>query len=91
MAIFFFLLFRLRYRGEGHGKRLVAEAANDHESISCHARATNESALSFYEYLGFEIVRRITSYYEDGGDAYYLKLGDTPSIRDRFADLLRRS
>lgn len=86
-----FLAISPSYRGEGHGKRLVAEAANDHESISCHARATNESALSFYEYLGFEIVRRITSYYEDGGDAYYLKLGDTPSIRDRFADLLRRS
>ncbi|MFB6250721.1 MAG: GNAT family N-acetyltransferase [Halobellus sp.] len=77
-------------RGEGHGKRLVAAALQEHESISCHARATNESALSFYEHLGFEIQRRITGYYEDGGDAYYLRLGDGGSLRDKFAEFFRR-
>ena len=77
-------------RGEGHGERLVAAALQEHESISCHARATNESALSFYEHLGFEIQRRITGYYEDGGDAYYLRLGDGGTLRQKFAEFFRR-
>ena len=79
------------HRGEGYGKRLVAAALQDHDSVSCHARATNESALSFYEHLGFDIERRITGYYEDGGDAYYLRLGDGSSLRSPFADFFRRS
>jgi len=79
------------HRGQGHGKRLVAAALQDHDTVSCHARATNESALSFYEHLGFDVERRITGYYEDGGDAYYLRLGDGSSLRGRFADFFRRS
>ena len=79
------------HRGEGHGKRLVGAALQDHESVSCHARATNEAALSFYEHLGFDVERRITGYYEDGGDAYYLRLGDGSSLRSRFAEFFRRS
>ena len=79
------------HRGEGHGKRLVAAALQDHDSVSCHARASNESALSFYKHLGFDVERRITGYYEDGGDAYYLRLGDWSSLRGRFADFFRRS
>lgn len=86
-----FLAVAPERRGEGYGKRLVAAALQDHESLSCHARATNEDALSFYEHLGFEIVRRINGYYEDGGDAYYLRLGDGSSLREKFAEFFRRS
>jgi ribosomal protein S18 acetylase RimI-like enzyme len=86
-----FLAVAPERRGEGYGKRLVAAALQDHESISCHARATNEEAISFYEHLGFEIQRRITGYYEDGGDAYYLRLGDGTTLREKFADFFRRS
>jgi ribosomal protein S18 acetylase RimI-like enzyme len=64
------------YRGEGFGRRLVAAVADEHSSVTCHARATNEAALAFYKHLGFEVERRIESYYEDRGDAYYLRLGD---------------
>ena len=71
-----FLAVAPDYRGEGHGKRLVAMVADDHTSVTCHARATNEDALSFYEHLGFEVQRRVDNYYEDNGDAYYLRLGD---------------
>lgn len=39
------------HRGDGHGKRLVAAALQEHDSVSCHARASNESALSFYKHL----------------------------------------
>lgn len=85
-----FLAVDQDYRGQGFGKRLVASAAEDHETVTCHARATNDRALAFYEALGFETERRVEGYYEDGGDAFYLRLGDQPSIRDRLARLLRR-
>ena len=76
-------------RSEGIGKRLIARVAEDNRSVTCHARTTNENALQFYEHLGFEIKRRIDDYYEDGGDAYYLKLGDG-GITDRISDMMRR-
>ncbi len=77
-------------RGRGIGKRLMARVAEDHDSITCHARTSNENALQFYEHLGFEIKRRIDDYYQDGGDAYYLKLGTNVGIADRLSDLIRR-
>ncbi|MCU4740238.1 N-acetyltransferase [Natronoglomus mannanivorans] len=77
-------------RGEGIGKRLVANVVEDHRSVTCHARTTNENALQFYENLGFEIKRRIDNYYEDGGDAYYLKLGSEGGITDRLSELMSR-
>lgn len=85
-----FLAVAPEARGEGLGKRLVAEVANDHGSVSCHARTTNEEALSFYKHIGFEVEREITSYYEDGGNAYYLRLGEKSGLREKFSDLLRR-
>jgi len=76
-------------RGRGYGERLVAEVAEENRSVSCHARTTNDAALSFYEHIGFEVIRRIDDYYEDGGDAYYLKLGDDASLTDRLSEFLR--
>ena len=83
-----FLAVDPAYRGEGFGERLVAHAADDHARVSCHARTTNENALGFYRHLGFEVIRRIDNYYEDGGDAYYLRLGE--GLTDRLSSLLRR-
>ncbi|WP_418285863.1 GNAT family N-acetyltransferase [Halorubrum sp. DTA46] len=77
------------HRGQGHAERLIAEVAESHRSVTCHARTTNTTALGFYEHLGFEVVRRIDDYYEDGGDAYYLKLGGE-SIAERLSDFVRR-
>jgi ribosomal protein S18 acetylase RimI-like enzyme len=71
-----FLAVAPAYRGAGFGKQLVAAVADDHGSVTCHARATNDAALSFYRHVGFEIERRVENYYEDHGDAYYLRLGD---------------
>jgi len=85
-----FLAVAPEYRGEGFGKRLVATVAEEHDSVTCHARATNDEALQFYESLGFEIKRRIDAYYEDGGDAYYLKLGDDAGLASKLSDLVRR-
>ena len=85
-----FLAVDETYRGEGFGKRLVANVAEDYGSVTCHARSTNREALDFYRALGFRVKRRIDNYYEDGGDAFYLQLGDDDSIRDRLANLLSR-
>jgi ribosomal protein S18 acetylase RimI-like enzyme len=76
-------------RGRGHGRRLVAAAANEHGTVTCHARTTNDDALRFYRHLGFEVVRRVDGYYEDGGDAYYLRLGEDEgeSLLDRLSGL----
>ncbi|MFB6114223.1 MAG: GNAT family N-acetyltransferase [Halodesulfurarchaeum sp.] len=79
------------YRGRGFGKRLVAKVADQSDTISCHARASNENALAFYEHLGFERVRKIEDYYEDGEDAYYLRLGDEDRLLDKISDFLRGS
>ena len=79
-----FLAVHPEYRGEGFGRRLVAAVADDHGSVTCHARASNDDALAFYRHLGFEVERRVESYYEDNGDAYYLRLGDG-GITDRLS------
>ena len=85
-----FLAVDEAYRDQHFGKRLVASVAQEHSTVTCHARTTNREALRFYKSLGFEIKRRIDSYYEDGGDAYYLQLGEGEGIRDRLAKLLGR-
>ncbi|WP_158056182.1 GNAT family N-acetyltransferase [Halorussus halophilus] len=77
------------FRGEGVGKRLVGRVAEDNETVSCHARASNENALGFYEHLGFEVKRHIENYYEDSGDAYYLKLGDGGGLAKKLSDFMR--
>ncbi len=71
-----FLAVDPEHRRRGFGRRLVAAVAEDHNSVTCHARASNDAALDFYERLGFEIQRRVDNYYEDHGDAYYLRLGE---------------
>jgi len=82
-----FLAVAPEFRGEGYGKRLVARVADDYANVTCHARASNQSALDFYQHVGFEIERRTTSYYEDGGDAYYLRLGDG-GLREKLSRLV---
>lgn len=85
-----FLAVAPEVRGQGHGRRLVAEVAQEHRTVTCHARTTNDSALHFYERIGFQVQRRIDNYYEDNGDAYYLRLGEDDSLRQRLSEFLRR-
>jgi ribosomal protein S18 acetylase RimI-like enzyme len=84
-----FLAVAEEHRGEGFGADLVGAAAEAHETVTCHARSTNEDAIRFYEHLGFETERRVENYYEDGGAAYYLTLGDgRESLRERLTSHL---
>jgi ribosomal protein S18 acetylase RimI-like enzyme len=85
-----FLAVDPAHRGEGFGRRLVAAVAKDHAAVSCHARASNEAAIAFYEHVGFAVERRIDRYYEDGGAAYYLKLGDNGGLRRRLSEFVRK-
>ncbi len=84
-----FLAVAPEARGRGYGEALVAEIAEEHTTVSCHARTTNDRALGFYRHLGFRITRQIDNYYEDNGDAYYLKLGEHEGIREKFSALFR--
>ncbi|ELZ99255.1 acetyltransferase [Haloferax mediterranei ATCC 33500] len=77
-------------RGKGYAKRLVAEVAKEHPVVTCHARTTNQNALDFYENIGFTVRRRIENYYEDGGSAFYLRLGEEASLRERLSEFLLR-
>lgn len=85
-----FLAVDERYRGEGFGKRLVANVAEDYGTVTCHARTTNRKALDFYRSLGFTVKRRIDNYYEDGGDSFYLQLGEEGGIRETLSNILKR-
>jgi len=84
-----FLAVEPEFRGEGVGKRLVGRVAENHDSVTCHARASNQNALGFYEHLGFEVERHIENYYEDSGDAYYLKLGGNDGLTQKISDFVR--
>ncbi|WP_313695823.1 GNAT family N-acetyltransferase [Halorarum halobium] len=84
-----FLAVAPERRGSGYARRLIADVAEANGSVTCHARTTNEDALGFYRHVGFEVVRRIDDYYEDGGSAYYLRLGEDGGITGRLSDFLR--
>jgi len=84
-----FLAVAPEARGRGYGKRLVADIAEEHGTVTCHTRTTNDNAVGFYNHLGFDITRRIPNYYEDNGDAYHLKLGDG-GLTDKLSKLVRR-
>lgn len=85
-----FLAVSPDYRGMGLGRELVSAVADEYGTVTCHARVSNEPALDFYDHLGFEIVKRIAGYYEDGGDAYYLRLGDKEGMASRLFGLFSR-
>ncbi|MGH9719535.1 MAG: ribosomal protein S18-alanine N-acetyltransferase [Bryobacteraceae bacterium] len=43
--------------------------------MSLIVKVTNQGAMRFYESFGFERIRRVRAYYEDGADGYLMKKG----------------
>jgi ribosomal-protein-alanine N-acetyltransferase len=72
-------------RGEGLGRRLLDEALTavtleGAAIVKLEVRAGNDTALSLYRDVGFETLRRVPGYYEDGEAALVLVL-DTDEWR----------
>lgn len=61
-------------RGDGIGSTLLSRAlmvlaAHDAESVKLEVREGNEAAMALYRTHGFEPLRRVPRYYNDGDDA----------------------
>ncbi|WP_237560555.1 GNAT family N-acetyltransferase [Halostella litorea] len=64
-------------RGDGVGESLLAAAlgtlsARSAASVKLEVRESNEAARSLYEKFGFQPLRRVPRYYDDGEDALIL-------------------
>jgi ribosomal-protein-alanine N-acetyltransferase len=64
-------------RGEGWGRRLLAHALTrlaegDATSVKLEVREGNEPARNLYEDFGFQTLRRVQNYYDDGTDAFVM-------------------
>ncbi|WP_238392094.1 ribosomal protein S18-alanine N-acetyltransferase [Halorussus amylolyticus] len=64
-------------RGEGVGRTLLGRAlavlgTRGARSVKLEVRASNDPAISLYEEFGFEFLRTLPRYYDDGEDALIL-------------------
>ena len=58
-ALWQYLIESCRKRGIGH--------------IGLQVNCSNPAAIGLYTHLGFELIRTLHAYYEDGADAYYMR------------------
>lgn len=76
-------------RRQGHGRQILDAItqklrAQGATSLGLHVRVKNTPALAFYYKTGFQISARISGYYADGMDAYYMtRPSDTPTAKFR--------
>ena len=70
------------FRQKGIGEKLSNFLINQFKErevkkVFLHVRTKNRVAISFYKKLGFEILKKIKNYYQNGNDAYLMekKLG----------------
>lgn len=60
-------------RRKGIGTALCCSAIKrlglQNQNLTAHCRASNASAIKFFETIGFRVARRIKAYYEDDEDA----------------------
>lgn len=64
-------------RGEGLGSMILGRAlgileSNGAASVKLEVRASNDKAISLYKNYGFEYLRTVPRYYDDGEDALIL-------------------
>ena len=71
-------------RGEGIGSVLLARALatlSEASSVKLEVRESNEAARNLYRGFGFEPMRQMPRYYDDGEDAMVMVREQSPSIR----------
>lgn len=66
-------------QGEGIGRALLERvlltlSVEGAHMVKLEVRERNEAAQSLYDDIGFEAVRRVPGYYDDGEDAYVMVL-----------------
>lgn len=64
-----------KYRKRGYGKKLMNFILGCTSGLRLRVRATNESAIEFYEHFGFAGLDRIHGYYANGDDALEMIYG----------------
>ncbi|MDD3399890.1 MAG: ribosomal protein S18-alanine N-acetyltransferase [Candidatus Paceibacterota bacterium] len=63
-------------QGQGIGTEMMAfitKRLEKAETIGLHARTSNRKGVSFYQNLGFDIVKTIEGYYANGDSAYLME------------------
>jgi ribosomal-protein-alanine N-acetyltransferase len=72
------------FRNRGYGKKLINHLINNHNKQCCSFNlmvdVVNKNALHLYESLGFRRQYTQYKYYENGNDAYYMKLNSVDEI-----------
>ncbi len=68
-----------RAQGDGIGRALLERvlfslSVEGADVVKLEVRGGNDVAQSLYEDVGFETIRRVPGYYDDGGDAYVMVL-----------------
>lgn len=68
-----------RVQGEGIGRSLLERglftlSVEGADVVKLEVRESNNVARSLYEDIGFETIRRVPGYYDDGEDAYVMVL-----------------
>lgn len=79
-----------RARGTGLGKALLAAAETDARAHGCRSmhlevRTDNGAAITMYERAGYARTARVTSFYEDSGDAWRYAKSLAPAGADAAA------
>lgn len=66
------------YRGHNIGSiilnDIVQKSIEDNKHIKLHVNINNYQAVKLYEKFGFKVIKTNKHYYENGDDAYTMKL-----------------
>lgn len=66
------------HRNQGIGRTLLNTLIEDFRqkgirTLSCEVRTVNKESISFFESLGFRVIKTIKNFYQNGGDAFLMR------------------